>query len=439
MLRGDAKEESVMNDVNTLTRVGRGTPMGELMRQYWIPAIMSSELQADAPPTRVKLLGEELIAFRTTSGKVGIMDHRCPHRGVSLFYGRNEEDGLRCVFHGWKFDAEGRCLDQPNLPQRQVSLHNASARAYRAAERGGVVWIYMGTRDVAPPLPNFPVLSLPQDRLSVWCEQRECNWLQCLEGELDTSHAGFLHMGMANAQTPYGPQGSSIDVLNRAIEYKVADTDYGLLAGGYREADENSLYWRFANFLFPFYTQPPPCALGQEAIARAWVPIDDTHTMLFAVSTDTFVMASGPRAARAPVPVVGMSFDYQFLPNTTDWYGRWRLTANPGNDFLIDRSVQRSASYSGIEGLDVQDAAMQVSMGPIADRSLEYLVPSDLAVARTRRRMLKVLQDFQEKGTAPPGVDQPDAYQAWSGYTTAPKTGDWRKVYEDNLPKKPLA
>jgi phthalate 4,5-dioxygenase oxygenase subunit len=423
-----------MHDTDVLTRVGPGTPMGEFMREYWLPAAMSSELVADAPPMRLRLLCENLLAFRTTSGRVGVMDHRCPHRAVSLFYGRNEADGLRCVFHGWKFDAEGRCVDQPNLPLQQQAPDLVRAKAYRVAEKAGVIWVYMGRREVPPPLPEFPVLAMPGERLSVWCEQRECNYLQCLEGEIDTSHAGFLHMGLVQAESPYGPQGSNIDVMNRAIEYKVHDTDYGVIAGGYRAAGEDELYWRLANYLFPFYTQPPPNAFGAEAVMRAWVPMDDTHTMLLAVSTDTYIMAQGPRAARSPAPVKGMSFDYHFLPNTTDWLGRWRLTANRGNDHLMDRTVQQDGSYTGIEGLDVQDCAMQESMGEIVDRSFETLVPSDLAVVRTRRRMLGALRALAE-GTVPPGVDRPELYRQWSGYLTAPKDVDMRKLYEDNLPK----
>lgn len=422
-----------MHETDILTRVGPGTPMGDFMREYWLPACMSCELAADAPPMRLKLLGEYLLAFRASSGRVGIMDHRCPHRAVSLFYGRNEDDGLRCVFHGWKFDAEGRCVDQPNLPVQQQSLDGVRAKAYRVAERAGLVWAYMGRREVPPPLPEFPVLSMPLWRLSIWSEQRECNYMQCLEGEIDTSHAGFLHMGLLKAETPYGPHGSNIDVVNRTIEYQVHDTDYGVIAGGYRPAGDKDIYWRIANYLFPVYTQPPPNAFGAEAVMRAWVPMDDTHTMLIALSTDTYVMAQGPRAARPPVPVTGMSFDYQFLPNSSDWHGRWRLAANRGNDHLMDRRVQKDGSYTGIEGLDVQDTAMQESMGEIVDRSFENLVPSDLAVVRTRRRMLAALR-AQGEGTPPPGVDHPEVYRQWSGYITAPKDTDMRKVYSDNLP-----
>ena len=424
-----------MTDNEIVTRTGPGTPMGELMRQYWIPALMSSELVADGPPLRLKLLCEELVAFRTASGKVGVMDHRCPHRRVSLFFGRNEEDGIRCVFHGWKFDTAGICLDQPNVPPHLGSTYKVKVKAYRTTERYGVIWVYMGARAEPPPLPNFPVFTMPPDRVSVWCEQRACNYLQPIEGELDTSHAGFLHMGGATGASHAGTTyGNKLDVENRAVEYKVVDTDGGLLAGGYRPADEQNTYWRLGNFLLPFWTQPPPCAFGAEAIARAWVPIDDTHTMLFGISTDTYIMAQGPRASR-PTSVPGMSFDYNFLPNTSDWYGRWRMASNESNDYLIDREMQRTQSYSGVEGLDIQDSMVQESMGAIAEHDKEHLVPSDLAVARIRRRLLLAATALRDDGSVPPGVDQPDAYGTWCGYLIAPKDKDVERVYADAVAK----
>jgi phenylpropionate dioxygenase-like ring-hydroxylating dioxygenase large terminal subunit len=417
-----------------LTEIGPGTAMGGLMREYWIPALMSSELQADAPPLRLKLLGEELIAFRATSGRVGIFDHRCPHRCTSLFYGRNEEDGLRCVFHGWKFDADGNCVDMPNVESTEEMRREGRAAAYRVTERAGVVWVYMGRRASPPALPEFPVFSLPSERVAVWCEQRECNYLQCVEGEIDTSHAGFLHLGAVGSNSQAGAYGSSIDVTTRAVRYKVTDTDYGMLAGGYRDTPDGRRYWRFANFLFPFWTQPPPCPFGTEAIARAWVPMDDTHTMLFAISTDTFLMSHHANAVLPPAQP-GLSFRYKFLPNMSDWHGRWRLAANASNDFLIDREVQRGGSFSGIEGLDIQDAAVQTSMGAIVDRTREHLVASDLAVARTRHRLLAAALAHRDAGTTPPGVDRPDVYRTWSGYLEAPAGQDWLDVFAANLPK----
>src|SRR5580693_2166046 len=186
---------SKQKDSEDLVRVGSGTVMGEMMRQYWIPAAMSSELERDGAPTRLMLLGERLIAFRDSSGRVGVMDHRCPHRCASLFLGRNEENGIRCVYHGWKFDAVGNCIDMPNTPPHQDYKQKVKAKAYKVAERNGLVWVYMGERAEAPPLPGIEASLLPESDLQIVFAQRECNWLQALEGDIDTSHFGFLHAG----------------------------------------------------------------------------------------------------------------------------------------------------------------------------------------------------------------------------------------------------
>src|SRR5262249_40856175 len=165
--------------------------MGQLMRQYWVPAALSSEVVADAAPTRLMLLGEKLIAFRDSQGRVGVMDHACPHRCASLFFGRNEGSGLRCAYHGWKFDVEGNCLDMPNVPPRHAFPQKVKAKAYPVVERSGLVWAYMGAREVPPPLPVLEPLLLPGEERNLFCVQRECNWLQALEGDIDTSHFGF--------------------------------------------------------------------------------------------------------------------------------------------------------------------------------------------------------------------------------------------------------
>jgi phthalate 4,5-dioxygenase oxygenase subunit len=169
--------------------------MGELMRQYWIPALMSSELAPDGAPLRLRLLGEQLIAFRDSSGRVGIMDQKCPHRCASLFFGRNEHDGIRCVYHGWKFDVEGNCVDAPNLPGPLATRNRIKAKAYSVRERAGLIWVYMGPRETPPELPGLQALGLDDEELSIWCLQRQCNYLQAMEGDIDTSHLGFLHGG----------------------------------------------------------------------------------------------------------------------------------------------------------------------------------------------------------------------------------------------------
>jgi phthalate 4,5-dioxygenase len=429
-------------ETQLLTQVGPGTPMGELMRQFWIPGILSSELKADGAPVRLMLLGERLVAFRTTSGRVGVMDHRCAHRCASLFYGRNEHEGIRCVYHGWKFDADGQCVDAPNVRSRKPIHPTIKTKAHRTAEVHGVVWVYMGQREVAPPLPQLPVMMMPSEKVSVWCMQRECNYLQALEGDLDTSHAGFLHlgggMGVLGDVKEKSPESISISTLDP--EFRVMDTDCGVMAGAYRPADAQSTYWRFTNFILPFFSQVPPCRLGEEAILRAWVPMDDNHTMFFSITTETFHLSRSPNAKERPIPQTGLTTNYKFLPNTTDWYGRWRLAANLGNDHMIDRDIQKAQSYSGIEGLDIQDTAVTESMGPIVDHELEHLAQSDLLVVRTRRKMLAAMRAWQKDRQLPAALDKPDTYVSrWSGHVIAPNGQDMGDVYLNNIPKGVVA
>ena len=182
-------------DNELLGRVRRGTPMGELLRQYWLPFLPSSELpMPDGPPKKVRLLGEDLVAFRDTQGQVGLLSANCPHRGASLFFGRNEGCGLRCVYHGWKFDVTGRCIDMPNEPAESTFKDKVDARAYPCRDVNGVVWTYMGPRSAPPPLSAFEINTLPPEQVYpplVMLE--ECNWVQALEGDIDSSHIDYVH------------------------------------------------------------------------------------------------------------------------------------------------------------------------------------------------------------------------------------------------------
>src|SRR5687767_12363673 len=181
-------------DNETLTRIGPGTVMGDFLRQYWQPILLDWELpEPDCAPLRVRLLGEDLIAVRTTSGKVGLLGNHCPHRGASLFFGRNEEDGLRCVYHGWKFDVHGTCVDMPSEPAESNFKNKVRVLAYPVRERNGIVWTYMGPRSDPPPLPELPP-NLAEES-NVWIRLEECNFMQALEGDIDTVHFGFLHAG----------------------------------------------------------------------------------------------------------------------------------------------------------------------------------------------------------------------------------------------------
>ncbi len=294
-------------DNDALTRVGPGTLMGNLMRQYWLPALLSRELAAvDSDPVRVMLLGEKLIAFRDTTGQVGLLANHCPHRGASLFFGRNEESGLRCVYHGWKFSADGTCIDMPNEPAESDFRTKVQAVAYPCRERGGIVWAYLGPNE-PPPLPDIEANMLAPDQAKADAVMRECNWLQGLEGDIDTSHLGFLHMGALDAATMDPGTFGYYTVKDRQPHYAIVDTDGGTMYGAYRPAEPPMVYWRIAQFLFPCYALIPSGVLGREILTRAWVPMDDEHMMYFNMG--------------APGTVRGMDYSLA-LPNTTDWYGR---------------------------------------------------------------------------------------------------------------------
>ena len=410
-----------------ITRTGPGTPMGNLMRQYWLPCMLSSEVQADGDPLRVMLLSERLIAFRDSNGQVGLLAESCPHRGASLFFGRNEECGLRCVYHGWKFAADGTCVDMPNEPAESNFKHKVRAVSYPCVERGGVVWAYMGPRSTPPPLPDFEPNMLPNSAQTVWVTQQECNWLQVLEGDIDTIHVNFLHGGASN------------DGRQRSADFVATDTDGGACYGAFKPAtDPGMTYWRIAHYLFPFYSMAPPGRLGIRVAGICRVPMDDTHTLSFSMSPDAgqgdFGRTSA-QSARATNSFGANGTGNPVLPNTTDWFGRFRTTANGSNDFLIDREAQRrregGVGYTGITGIGVQDAAMTWSMGPVYDRRHEHLGTTDTMVIKVRRRLIAAARALAESGATPPGVDNPEVYRVRSGWVNLPNEANWLEATLD--------
>jgi phenylpropionate dioxygenase-like ring-hydroxylating dioxygenase large terminal subunit len=409
-----------------LCRIGPGTLMGNLMREYWVPAMLSSEVPApDSDPLRVLLLGEQLIAFRDTNGKVGLIQNNCPHRGASLFFGRNEEGGLRCVYHGWKFSVDGRCDDMPNEPAESDFRTKVKAVAYPTQERNGIVWAYLGARQTPPPLPSLEGNMLPEGEWQVTAIQRECNWFQGLEGDIDTSHFSFLHAGSMDVSTQQPGTFSYYMLADRAPRYSVVDTDFGTMYGAYRDTDDGRRYWRVANFLFPFWTMPPQGVLGNKVTARGWVPMDDTHTM--------FYMA-GPKFRRQTTSPPAGPWN-RMLPNTSDWLGRFRMIANSSNDYQIDREKQRRNSdmddFTGIQGIHLQDQAITESEGALYDRSGEHLASSDMMIIRARRRLLLASRALADQGLTPPGVDDPEVFGARAGGVFLPRDADWLEATED--------
>ncbi|HZT05618.1 MAG TPA: Rieske 2Fe-2S domain-containing protein, partial [Chloroflexota bacterium] len=287
-------------DNQLLTRVGPGTPMGDLLRQYWIPVVLSEELmEPDGAPMRVRLLGEDLILFRDTSGRPGLLADHCPHRGASLFFGRNEEDGLRCVYHGWKFDVTGRCVDMPNEPPESNFKDKVRQRAYPCREHGGMIWAYMGPRANPPELPRVEWAFVPPEQRNLSPVLRECNWVQALEGDIDTAHLYFLHARL-NPDEERGPQNDQgVFHEDRHPRLFLTDTPYGLMYGAQRDEGPDHYYWRITQFMFPFHTFFPPGGFVGVP-GHIWVPIDDNNTMAWSVAwnpIDPIVLRAGGQGA----------------------------------------------------------------------------------------------------------------------------------------------
>jgi phenylpropionate dioxygenase-like ring-hydroxylating dioxygenase large terminal subunit len=409
--------------------------MGNLMREYWIPGLLSTELATpDCAPLRLRLLGEDLIAFRATSGAVGVIQNACPHRGASMFFGRNEEEGLRCVYHGWKFDVTGACVDMPSEPNESNFKNKVRTKAYPSIERNGVIWTYMGSREVPPPLPNLEP-NMVDGEIRFGKVLRECNWMQALEGDIDTSHFNFLHARVR--QTPSPGTFEYYMERDKSPKYAVTDTEIGTSYGAYRPAEPGTNYWRIAHFLFPFYTMIPTGVMGAEIRVRAWIPADDNNTLWFemvAPRATTSVTGSGtrvvPEDSRRRVPPRPL----EYAEDTTDWLGRWRLAANGRNDYNLDRAAQLDgSSYTGIDtgGALLQDQAVTESMGTVYDRSSEHLGTSDSMVIRTRRRLISAAVAHRDDGEIPPGVDNPTLYETRSGGAVIPVNADWLEATAD--------
>jgi phthalate 4,5-dioxygenase oxygenase subunit len=389
-----ARDMLSQSDNELLTRVGPGTAMGELFRRFWLPALMPSELpEPDCAPVRVRLLGEDLVAFRATDGQVGFLAANCPHRGASLFFGRNEEAGLRCVYHGWKFDTLGNCLDMPNEPAESDFRTRVNAVAYPAAEWGGMTWIYMGPPDLEPRLPEMEWCLVPDSHRVVRRWIHETNYAQAAEGDIDTAHISFLHRravaGVAGLEA-----GKDL-----APKLTVKETDYGFVYGGRREPEQDVYHWRLTQWLLPFFSVIP----GEYPLTgHGYVPIDDEHTSVvgYRYHAERPMTAAERAVVENGVQTVPRIDPATLLP-----------IANRHNDYLIDRHMQRMVNYSGIVGISEQDMAMTQSMGRVFDRSKEHLGTSDVAVIAMRRLLLRLAHNLQSEGSGPYAAYHGEVYR----------------------------
>lgn len=410
----------------TLMRVGRGTHMGELFRRFWVPALLEEEVpEPDGPPVEVRLLGEDLVAFRDTNGRVGLVDAYCPHRRAPLFLGRNEECGLRCVYHGWKFDVDGRCMDMPNEPADSKYKERMSVLTYPTKIAGGLVWAYLGPPDTMPAdLPGLEWLSVSPECRIISKRLQENNWAQSVEGGIDSSHLSFLHRewepastGGAGALRALGqgsvPANEQVKAMKKMVgdgapRFRTKASDFGLWVGARRSTEsEGVYYWRITPFLLPFYTIIPTLisssATGGYYSGHAWVPIDDENTWTYNMSwrTDRDFTEEDIAGFRIEGGVHCLG-DQAYRP-----------TQNRGNRYKIDRGLQKDGSYTGIRGTNTQDRAVQEMMGPMVDRSAEHLGTSDVGIISFRRLMLGLAAGLAD-GKEPKAPHLPAAYRVRS-------------------------
>jgi len=392
-----------------MCRTDKGTPMGEFCRRFWTPVLLSEELPApDCAPLQVKIYGEELVAYRDTQGRVGLLYEFCPHRRASLFYGRNEDGGLRCIYHGWKFDIGGNCTDMMSEPVESGFASKVKVLSYPTQEAGGFIWAYMGPPALKPPMPDLEYLSVPESQRQVSKVFYESNFVQVIEGEIDTVHASILHSRLADLQNSDSAStlAGKYSYKDRAARFNVMDTDSGILIGAKRNAEEDSYYWRISRWLFPWVTMIPrepmgPCRSG------LIVPVDDENCWFFLCRWDPYKALTGP---------YNEVMKEGFVPGT--WLGK----ANRRNHYLIDRDVQRNETFSGIPTSmgRAQDAAMTDSMGLIVDRTEEHLGTTDSAIIRMRRRLIQGAKDLQN-GIEPYAANHPEVFRVRSGGALLPR------------------
>jgi phthalate 4,5-dioxygenase oxygenase subunit len=411
------------DDNDLLCRIEGDAPMGRLMRAHWIPACLAEEVaEPDGAPVRIRLLGEELVAFRDSAGRLGVLDEHCPHRRASLALGRNEECGLRCLYHGWKIDVEGNIVDRPSEPATAGADRRGKHRTYPCRESGGFIWVWMG--DPAAPPPFMPPAWAPSAdiRTSVVKMHVNCNWAQVLEGAIDSAHSSSLH---ATDMVPVSLDDGSAQQewrrpsVDKAPRLHVERTPWGFRYVAIRHPLENAAthdYLRITLFVAPFTVLIPPNPRYNLSILN--IPQDDTHTMFYFIAWSEGAGIPQDEWRKFCGAQVGIDLDRQF-----------RSLRTKDNDYLQDRQSMRQGSHTGIVGIPNQDMAMWETMGPIADRSKERLGVSDVAIVHFRRIMVEAARLVAVGGAAigtGPGAVRHVALSSFAGIV--PKATDWKTL-----------
>ena len=385
--------------LETLVRTDAGTPVGKLLRRYWVPCLLSSEIEKPASPqVRVQIMGERLLAFRDSEGRVGLISEFCSHRGASLYFGRNEEGGIRCAYHGLKFDVSGKCIDVPQAPQ---VCERMSITGYPCVERAGIVWAYMGPPEKQPEPPGVEWANLPDSHVFVSKRLQECNYLQAMEGGIDTSHVSFVHRFEVDGDPFHqGTKANEYIKKDGNVTFEIERHDGGLTLFGRRKGEPDSYYWRVTQWIFPWFNLIPP--FGDHALGgHVWVPIDDHNCWAWSINFRPDRPLSPTERSHL---AEGKGIHCEYEPGTDVPGGSFRPKANKDNDYLMDRVAQREKrNFSGVFGFSAQDASLQESMGRIQNHANEKLLPSDRAIVMARRMLHEAALRLEE-GIDPPAL-----------------------------------
>jgi phenylpropionate dioxygenase-like ring-hydroxylating dioxygenase large terminal subunit len=412
-----------------LTQTGHGTPTGDLFRRYWLPALLAEELpENDAPPVRVKILSERLVAFRDSEGRYGLIDEFCAHRGVSLWFGRVEECGLRCAYHGWKYDVTGQCVEVPSEPDNSNFARKVKLTSYPLVRVGDILWTYLGDLQTQPPLPEFEFTQVAAEQTYTSKRWQESNWLQALEGGIDSSHVSWLHSGGLKSDPLFkGARGNEYNLNDLRPFFEVAEAEGGLFIGARRNAEDGKYYWRITPYVMPSFTMVPP--RGDHPVhGHFWVPIDDENCWVY-----TFDY----HPTRALTPEERQAMREGHGVHSRNIPGTYRPMENKDVDYLMDREAQkRGETFSGIRGIAQQDASLQESMGPIVDRTKERLVSSDTGIIKARQKLRKAVEALRDEGVTPPGVD-PEHHRIRSAAIVLPQEESFIEACGEALAARP--
>ena len=413
-----------------LCRIGPGTQMGSMMRRYWMPVLLSSDLEPNGDPKRVRLLGEDLVAFRDNEGRIGLLDELCPHRRASLALGRNENGAIECLYHGWRMDCTGRVIDTPVEPEESTFKERVRATAYQTCEAGGVIWAYLGPAERTPPAPSFHFTQVAPERVLILRSLNSANWAQGVEGVVDSAHSNFLHKnGIRPSKDVVTTIRASEGFARRPSDdsrprMEVEDMPYGFRYAAIRKPivdAKTKKYIRISHFIAPSFVMfPPPQGW---VWMQAFTPVDDEHTIFW-----NFQVSDTPISAEQRTAL----FERQRMRPGVDLDEQLRPAGNRDNRWLQDRAaMRRGESHTGIFTVGREDFAVQESMGPILDRSKEHLGVSDTAVIRFRRLMLDAARRVQA-GETPPGLGEPiDLGHVRSEEEMLPIDADWHAIGKD--------